>query len=106
MLVRHLRPAPSPETVVRFESPAGHQAQVDFAEFQFPWGTRYALLVVLAYSRLLWCRFGVRQDMRTLLTLICGCRAARSSAILSHAAAHRALADAARRRRRQEVATT
>ena len=67
-LVRQLRPAPSPEAVVRFETPAGHQAQVDFAEFQFPWGKRYALLVVLGYSRLLWCRFGLRQDMRTLLT--------------------------------------
>lgn len=29
-LVRRLRPAPSPEAVVRFETPAGHQAQVDF----------------------------------------------------------------------------
>ena len=67
-LVRQLRPAPSPAPVVRFETPAGHQAQVDFAEFQFPWGKRYALLVVLGYSRLLWCRFGLRQDMRTLLT--------------------------------------
>ena len=33
-----------------------------------PWGKRYALLVVLGYSRLLWCRFGARQDMRTLIT--------------------------------------
>lgn len=31
-------------------------------------GKRYALLVVLGYSRLLWCRFSPRQDMRTLLT--------------------------------------
>ena len=53
---------------MRFETPAGRQAQVDFAEFRFPWGKRYALLVVLGYSRLLWCRFGPRQDMRTLLT--------------------------------------
>ncbi|MBM4231290.1 MAG: IS21 family transposase [Gammaproteobacteria bacterium] len=66
--VRQLRPVPPPEAVVRFETSAGHQAQVDFAEFQFPWGKRYALLVVLGYSRLLWCRFGPRQDMRTLLT--------------------------------------
>jgi transposase len=29
-------------------------------------GVRYALLVVLGYSRLLWCRFSLRQDMRTL----------------------------------------
>ena len=41
----------------------GHQAQVDFAEFQFPWGKRYALVVVLGYSRLLWLRFYERQDM-------------------------------------------
>jgi transposase len=67
-LVRQLRPVAPPEALVRFETPAGHQAQVDFAEFQFPWGKRYALLVVLGYSRLLWCRFGLRQDMRTLLT--------------------------------------
>ena len=54
--------------MVRFETPAGRQAQVDFAEFRFPWGKRYALLVVLGYSRLLWCRFAPRQDMRTLLS--------------------------------------
>jgi transposase len=67
-LVRQLRPMPPPAVEVRFETPAGHQAQVDFAEFRFPWGKRYALLVVLGYSRLLWCRFAPRQDMRTLLT--------------------------------------
>ena len=33
-----------------------------------PWGIRYALLVVLGYSRLLWCRFYPRQDMRTLVS--------------------------------------
>jgi transposase len=66
-LVRHIRPAPAPEAVVRFETPAGHQAQVDFAHFRFAWGVRYALLVVLGYSRLLWCRFYPRQDMRTLV---------------------------------------
>ena len=67
-LVRQLRPAPAPAPVVRFETPPGHQAQVDFAEFHFPWGKRFALLVVLGYSRLLWCRFSLRQDMRTLIT--------------------------------------
>ena len=65
--VRRVRPAPLAETVIRFETPAGRQAQVDFARFTFPWGVRYALLVVLGYSRLLWCRFYVRQDMRTLI---------------------------------------
>lgn len=51
---------------MRFETPAGHQAQVDFGEFKFPWGKRYALVVVLGFSRLLWVRFFKRQDMRTL----------------------------------------
>lgn len=65
--VRQVRPTPPPEPVIRFETPAGRQAQVDFARFSFPWGVRYALLVVLGYSRLLWCRFYVRQDMQTLI---------------------------------------
>jgi transposase len=65
--VRQVRPTPTPEPVTRFETPAGRQAQVDFARFAFPWGVRYALLVVLGYSRLLWCRFYQRQDMRTLI---------------------------------------
>jgi transposase len=65
--VRQIRPTPPVEPVVRFETPAGQQAQVDFARFQFPWGVRYALLVVLGYSRLLWCRFYPRQDMRTVI---------------------------------------
>jgi len=62
-----VRPTPAPEPVIRFETPAGRQAQVDFARFRFPWGVRYALLVVLGYSRLLWCRFYPRQDMATLV---------------------------------------
>jgi transposase len=66
--VRTVRPRPAAEPVIRFETPPAHQAQVDFAEFKFPWGKRYALLVVLGYSRLLWLRFYPRQDMRTLFT--------------------------------------
>jgi transposase len=65
--VRHVRPVPPPEPINRFETPAGRQAQVDFARFRFAWGVRYALLVVLGYSRVLWCRFYPRQDMRTLI---------------------------------------
>lgn len=64
--VRTVRPREAPEPVVRFETPAGLQAQVDFGEFKFPWGKRYALVVVLGFSRLLWLRFFKRQDMRTL----------------------------------------
>jgi transposase len=62
--VRTLRPPPEP--VVRFETPPAHQAQVDFASCQLPWGRRFALLVVLGYSRLLWVRFYPRQDLATL----------------------------------------
>ena len=64
--VRAARPRPAIEPVVRFETPPGHQAQVDFAHFRLPWGQRWALLVVLGYSRLLWLRFFERQDMRVL----------------------------------------
>lgn len=66
--VRRVRPRPEPEPVVRFETPPAHQAQIDFAEFRLPWGKRYALLVVLGYSRLLWLKFYPRQDMRTLFS--------------------------------------
>lgn len=66
LLVRELRPRPVSEPVLRFETPPGKQAQVDFARIVLPWGIRYALLVVLGYSRLLWLRFYPRQDMRTL----------------------------------------
>lgn len=58
---------PLPEPVVRYETPPGQQAQVDFAHCRFPWGVRYALLVVLGYSRLLWVQFYPRQDLRTLM---------------------------------------
>lgn len=65
--VRRVRPQPAPEPVVRFETPPGHQAQVDFAEVRFPWGKRFVLLVVLGYSRLLWLRFYDRQTMAVLM---------------------------------------
>ena len=65
--VRQVRPAPAPDPVVRFETPPGHQAQVDFAEFRLPWGKRYALLVVLGYSRLMWLQFYPRQTMAVLM---------------------------------------
>ena len=52
--VREVRPRPAKEPVIRFETAPGRQGQVDFAHFRLPWGTRYALVVVLAFSRLLW----------------------------------------------------
>ena len=71
--VRQVRPAAPVDPVVRFETPPGYQGQVDFGTFQLPWGRRYALLVVLGYSRLLWMRFYARQ---TLMTLIRGLESA------------------------------
>ncbi|HET9948660.1 MAG TPA: IS21 family transposase, partial [Longimicrobiales bacterium] len=65
--VREIRPRPPEEPLVRFETAPGRQAQVDFADFTFRWGKRYALMVVLGYSRLLWLRFFTRKDMRALL---------------------------------------
>lgn len=64
--VRRVRPRPPADPVVRFETPPGHQAQVDFARFSLPWGTRRALIVVLGYSRLMWVRFYPRETMATL----------------------------------------
>jgi transposase len=64
--VRRVRPREAVEPIQRFETPPGHQAQVDFAHFRLPWGRRWALLVVLGYSRLLWLRFFERQDSRVL----------------------------------------
>ena len=49
--VRKVRPRPPADPLVRFETDPGVQGQVDFAHFRFPWGRRYALLVVLGYSR-------------------------------------------------------
>ena len=65
--VRQVRPREPAEAVVRFETPAGRQGQVDFGTFRLPWGRRHALLVVLGYSRLLWLRFYRRQTMAVLM---------------------------------------
>ena len=65
--VARVRPRPEPEPVVRFETAPGHQAQVDFAEFRLPWGKRFALVVVLGYSRLLWLKFYPRQTLATVI---------------------------------------
>ncbi len=66
--VARVRPRPEPEPVVRYETAPGHQAQVDFAEFRLPWGKRYALVVVLGYSRLLWLKFYPRQTLATVIS--------------------------------------
>lgn len=64
--VRSVRPRAPQAPLIRFETPPGHQGQVDFADFRFPWGRRSALVVVLGYSRMLWVQFLPRKDMRAL----------------------------------------
>jgi transposase len=73
-MLREIRPAPLPTFEVRFETPPGEQAQVDFAQFQLkftdePAVTRIVWLFsfVLGFSRLIWGRFVLHQDMQTLL---------------------------------------
>jgi transposase len=73
-VLRDIRPAPLPAFEVRFETPPGDQAQVDFAQFQVvftdePMETRIVWLfsLVLGYSRLIWARFVLHQDVQTLL---------------------------------------
>jgi len=63
---------PLPAFEVRFETPPGDQAQVDFAHFQVvltdePSVMRIVWLFsfVLGHSRLIWARFVLHQDMQT-----------------------------------------
>jgi transposase len=72
--VRKIRPEPSRPFEVRFETPPGEQAQVDFARFEVaftdePGVTRIIWLfsIVLGYSRLIWARFVIHQDLQTVL---------------------------------------
>jgi transposase len=59
---------------VRFETPPGEQAQVDLARFEVeftdePGATRIVWLfsMVLGYSRLIWARFIIHQDLQSVL---------------------------------------
>jgi len=62
--VRKIRPRAPEEPGVRFETPAGHRGKVDFADFRLPWGKRYAFLVMLGFSHVLWLQFFTRQTMQ------------------------------------------
>jgi transposase len=73
--VAAIRPSDGPRPFeVRFETPPGHQAQVDFARFvtvfdDEPGITRIIWLfsMVLGHSRHIVARFGLHQDLQTLL---------------------------------------
>jgi transposase len=63
-LLREIRPVlPSPFEL-RFETPPGQQAQVDFAQFQTEFTDEPGVIrivwlfsLVLGHSRMMWCRF-------------------------------------------------
>lgn len=73
--LRDVRPAAAERGYeVRFETPPGEQAQVDFAQFNVvfadePTTPRLVWLfsMVLGFSRLIWARFVVHQDLPTVL---------------------------------------
>jgi len=72
--LRDVRPTSQRGFEVRFETPPGEQAQVDFAQFHVvftdePTTPRIVWLfsLVLGFSRLIWARFVVHQDLPTVL---------------------------------------
>ena len=72
--LRDMRPPCTSVFEVRFETPPGEQAQVDFAHFEVeftdePGVKRIVWLfsMVLGFSRLIWARFVVHQDLQSVL---------------------------------------
>lgn len=72
--VREVRPTAAPAFEVRFETPAGQQAQVDFAYFRVVFEdeptqarTVWLFSMVLGFSRFLWARFVAHQDLQTVI---------------------------------------
>ena len=73
-LLREIRPVEVSPFEVRFETPPGRQAQVDFAHFRTVFADEpgveriiWLFSMVLGHSRMLWGRFVLHQDMQTLL---------------------------------------
>ena len=73
-LLREIRPAAAPGFEVRFETPPGRQAQVDFAHFRTAFTDEpgverviWLFSLVLGHSRMLWGRFVAHQDMQAVL---------------------------------------
>ncbi|MER8646862.1 IS21 family transposase, partial [Mesorhizobium sp. M1252] len=82
--LRDVRPTSEPGFEVRFETAPGEQAQVDFAQFHVVFTDEPAIprivwlfSMVLGYSRLIWARFAMHQDLPTVLR----CHAAAFDAI-------------------------
>ncbi len=74
--VRQIRPLAEVDYEIRFETPPGRQAQVDFAHFQVEFlaepGIRrrlYLFAMALGHSRYLWGRFCENQKLQTVLAM-------------------------------------
>ena len=72
-LLREIRPVVPPPFELRFETPQ-QQAEVDFVQFQTEFTDQPGVIrivwlfsLVLGYSRMLWCRFVLHQDLSTVL---------------------------------------
>ncbi len=72
--VHGIRPDPVTPFEVRFETPPGEQAQVDLARFEVEFTDEPGVMriiwlfsMVLGYSRLIWARFVVHQDLQSVL---------------------------------------
>ena len=72
--LRDVRPVADGRFEVRFETPPGEQGQVDFAQFQVVFADEptmprivWLFSMVLGYSRLIWARFVLHQDLATVL---------------------------------------
>jgi transposase len=72
--LRTVRPPPAPVFELRFETPAGRQAQVDFAEFRVEFAGQpgverkvWLFAMVLGHSRYLWGQYVLHQDLATVL---------------------------------------
>jgi len=72
--VRDIRPARIARFEARFETPPGEQAQVDFARFEVAFADEpgvkrivWLFSMVLGYSRLIWARFVLHQDLQSVL---------------------------------------
>jgi transposase len=72
--VQDIRPEREHRFEVRFETPPGEQAQVDFARFEVVFadepGTKrivWLFSMVLGFSRLIWAQFVVHQDLQSVL---------------------------------------
>jgi transposase len=73
-LLREVRPVVPPPFELRFETPPGQQAQVDFAQFQTEFTDEPGVIrivwlfsLVLGHSRMMWGRFVLHQDLPTVL---------------------------------------